>query len=82
MPGQILDVHSPVRVFLELQFSFVIFAELISNLFIMLAAFVTELVALLSPIYQKVHSPNLLKRKCISGAARICIIIIFHLSKL
>ena len=31
---------------------------------------------------QKVHSPNLLKRKCISGVARICIIIIFHLSKL
>ena len=31
---------------------------------------------------QKVPSPNLLKRKCISGVARICIIIIFHLSKL
>ena len=32
--------------------------------------------------FKKVHSPNLLKRKCISGVARICIIIIFHLSKL
>ena len=31
---------------------------------------------------QKVHSPNLLKRKCISEIARICSIIIFHLSKL
>ena len=31
---------------------------------------------------QKVHSPNLLKRKCISKVVRICIKIIFHLSKL
>ena len=31
---------------------------------------------------QKVHSPNLSKRKCISEVARICGIIIFHLSKL
>ena len=31
---------------------------------------------------KKVHSPNLLKRKCISKAVRICIKIIFHLSKL
>ena len=31
---------------------------------------------------QNVHSPNLLKRKCTSEVARICIIIIFHLSKL
>ena len=31
---------------------------------------------------QKVHSPNLLLRKCISEVARICITIIFHLSKL
>ena len=29
-----------------------------------------------------VHSPNLLKRKCISKVVRICIKIIFHLSKL
>ena len=28
------------------------------------------------------YSPNLLKRKCISEVARICITIIFHLSKL
>ena len=30
----------------------------------------------------KVHSPNLPKRKCISKVVRICIKIIFHLSKL
>ena len=31
---------------------------------------------------QKVHFPSLLKRKCISKVVRICIKIIFHLSKL
>ena len=36
----------------------------------------------LSLLSSKVHSPNLLKRKCISKAVRICIKIIFHLSKL
>ena len=42
-------------------------------------------VTLLLPFHswaQKVHSPNLLKRKCISKVVRICIKIIFHLSKL
>ena len=31
---------------------------------------------------QKVHSPNILKEKCISEVVRIGSIIIFHLSKL
>ena len=35
-----------------------------------------------SHIVQKVHSPNLLKQKCISEVVRIGSIIIFHLSKL
>ena len=51
---------------------------------------VASLVAILSEpdtartnfVNQKVHSPNLLKRRYISEVARICIIIIFHMSKL
>ena len=35
-----------------------------------------------TPELKKVHSPNLSRRKCISEVARICSIIIFHLSKL
>ena len=34
------------------------------------------------PSSQKVHSPNLLKRKCISEVVRIVSAIIFHLSEL